>query len=152
MHAPSALQQASELPMTDMPARPKPLATPISQSVQDTSGSFMSNAESRILSVAEDAKAEIVKSMNGLVLQAHSLAANIDSMAGAPAGDLARQAADLLGAVQRGLDEKNVAELVADGQDLIRRQPAIALGVAVASGFLLARLMRPSAPDQSDAE
>lgn len=134
--------------MTEMPTRP----APISKSVQGKSGSFVSNAESRILAVAEDAKAEIVKSMNGLVLQAHNLAANIDSMAGAPAGDLARQAADLLGAVQRGLDEKKVAELVADGQDLIRRQPTIALGVAVASGFLLARMMRPSNPDDANAE
>lgn len=134
--------------MTDPTARPAPM----SQSVTDRSGNRVSTAESRILAVAEDAKAEIVKSMNGLVLQAHSLAANIDSMAGAPVGDLARQAADLLGAVQRGLDEKNVAELVADGQDLIRRQPTVALSVAVASGFLLARMMRPSAPDQSDAE
>lgn len=112
----------------------------------------MSDAERRLLAVAEDAKAEIVKSMNGIVLQAHSLAANIDSMAGAPAGDLARQAADLLGAVQRGLDEKKVAELLSDGQDLIRRQPAIALGVAVASGFLLARMMRPSTPSMSDTD
>lgn len=138
--------------MTDTPARPERITAPISQSVQTTSGSFMSDAERRLLAVAEDAKAEIVKSMNGIVLQAHSLAANIDSMAGAPAGDLARQAADLLGAVQRGLDEKKVAELLSDGQDLIRRQPAIALGVAVASGFLLARMMRPSTPSMSDTD
>lgn len=131
--------------MTEYSSRPTPINPPARERSAPQSSGFMSDAESRILAVAEDAKSEIVKSMNGIVLQAHSLAANIDSMAGAPVGDFARQAADLLGAVQRGLDEKAVAELLADGQALIRRQPAVALGVAVASGFLLARMLRPAA-------
>ncbi len=118
-------------------------------SAEETSGKITASkvvggTESRLLDFAEDAKIEIIKSMNGIVVQAHSWAANIDSVAGRPVGDLAHQAADLLGAIQRGLEDKQVSELIADGQDLVRRQPAIALGVAVAGGFLLARLIRPS--------
>lgn len=114
-----------------------------SETVDSTSPGVMASAESRIFDFAEDAKAEIVKSMNGLVVQAHNWAANIDSVAGASVGDLAHQAAGLLGSIQRGLEEKQVSELVADGQELIRRQPVVALGIAVAGGFLLARLVRP---------
>ncbi len=119
------------------PTRSSPVTTEKPQS-----GTILSGAENRIYDFAEDAKVEIAKSMNGLVVSAHSWAANLDSVAGAPMGDLARQAADLLGSIQRGLEEKPVSELVSDGQDLIRRQPGIALGVAVASGFLLARIVR----------
>ncbi|GGI88536.1 hypothetical protein GCM10007973_26110 [Polymorphobacter multimanifer] len=116
-------------------------STPVT-SEKPQSGTILSGAENRIYDFAEDAKVEIAKSMNGLVVSAHNWAANLDSMAGAPVGDLARQAADLLGSIQRGLEEKPVSELVADGEALIRRQPGIALGVAVAGGFLLARMVR----------
>lgn len=118
----------------------------MSRSTETPRAGFIDEAEDRLLAVAEDAKTELVKAMDAMVLQAHSLAATIDSMAGAQAGDLARQAADVLASVQRGLDEKAVSELVSEGQALIRRQPAAALGIAVASGFLLARLLR--APKQ----
>jgi hypothetical protein len=123
----------------------EPLETAGSTAVTTTkpqAQTILTGTENRIFDFAEDAKVEIAKSMNGLVVSAHSWAANLDSVAGAPMGDLARQAADLLGSIQRGLEEKPVSELVADGEALIRRQPAIALGVAVAGGFLLARLVR----------
>jgi hypothetical protein len=107
-------------------------------------------AEDRLLAMAEDTKSGLVRSMDGLVLSVHRLAAEIDSVAGAPFGDFARSAADLLGAVQRGLDDKPLAELLDDGQNFIRQRPALTIGVAVASGFLLARLARGTATKADD--
>jgi hypothetical protein len=107
---------------------------------------FFDSAEARLMDMAEDTKAGLVKSMDGLVLAAHRIAADIESVAGSSVGDLARSAADLLGAIQSGLDAKPLAELLEDGQDLIRRQPALAIGVAVASGFVLARIAKSSGP------
>jgi hypothetical protein len=107
-------------------------------------------AEGRLLAMAEDTKSGLVRSMDGLVLSAHRLAAEIDSVAGAPLGDFARSAADLLGALQRGLEDKPLAELLDDGQNFIRQRPALTLGVAVASGFLLARLAKGNGTKADD--
>ena len=106
---------------------------------------FLEAAEARLLDMAEDAKIGLVRSMDRLVMAAHRLAADIESMAGPQVGDLARSAAEFVTGVQTSLTEKPISELLEDGQDLIRRQPVIAIGVAVASGYLLARLARNSA-------
>ncbi len=98
----------------------------------------------RISEFAEDAKNELAKSMNGLVLAAHEIAANIDSVAGNPAGELARGAAGLLDSFQRSLENHSVAEILEEGEALVRRNPAASLGIAVASGFVIARLLRGS--------
>lgn len=108
---------------------------------------FLDTAQARLLDMAEDAKSGIVRSMDGLVMAAHRLAADIDSMAGPQVGDLARQAAELVTGLQKSLTEKPVGELLEDGQDLIRRQPVIAISLAVASGYLLARLATRTKPD-----
>jgi len=108
---------------------------------------FFDSAEARLLDMAEDTKAGLVRSMDGLVLAAHRIAADIDSVAGAQIGDLARSAADLVGSIQSSLDAKPLAELLEDGQDLIRRQPVLAVGLAVAGGFLLARLAKTAGKD-----
>ena len=105
---------------------------------------FLGAAEARIMDFAEDAKFGLVKSMDSLVLAAHRFAAEIDTMAGREAGDFARSAADVVANLQRGLADKPVSELLEDGQDMIRRQPALAIGLAVAGGFLIARLARGS--------
>ena len=110
---------------------------------------FLDAAEARLMDLAEDTRSGLIKSMDGLVLAAHRIAADIDSMAGPQVGDLARSAADFVASAQRSLAEKPLAEILEDGQELIRRQPAIAIGVAVASGFLLARLARSATQDST---
>lgn len=110
---------------------------------------FLGAAESRIMDFAEDAKYGLVKSMDSLVLAAHRFAAEIDTMAGPQVGDFARSAADVVSSLQRGLAAKQVSELLEDGQDLIRRQPVLAIGIAVASGFLIARLARSGGNDDA---
>ncbi|WP_439532708.1 hypothetical protein [Polymorphobacter sp.] len=111
---------------------------------------FFDAAESRLLDIATDTKTGLVRSMDGLVIAAHRIAADIDTLAGPSVGDLARSAADVLGNIQRGLDEKSLNELIDEGQDLIRRQPVLALGVAVVSGYAIARLARTVANPADD--
>lgn len=131
-----------------MTAKPDPIAPDVT--TLDTrlpAHGFFETAESRMMDFAEDAKTGLVKSMDSLVLAAHRFAAEIDTMAGPQVGDFARSAADVVASFQRSLAEKPVSELLEDGQDMIRRQPALALGLAVASGFLIARLARGSGDD-----
>jgi hypothetical protein len=106
-------------------------------------------SSNQLLALAEDARTELARAMNSLVLSAHELAADIDSRAGAPVGDVARAAAELLGSLQRGLAQKPLPELLEDGRSLVRSQPAASLGAAVAAGFIVARLLRST--DRADA-
>jgi ElaB/YqjD/DUF883 family membrane-anchored ribosome-binding protein len=40
------------------------------------------------------------------------------------------------------LEQKSVEELVEDGRELVRSQPAVAVGVAIAIGFLAGRMLK----------
>jgi hypothetical protein len=106
------------------------------------SSGLFANAESRLLDFAEDGKAELVKGFDGLLAMIQELAANIDSVGGGAYAEYAHKAADLVGGLQDTLRDKPVAELLDDGRDVIRRQPGIAIGVAVAAGFIAARLVK----------
>lgn len=104
--------------------------------------SLIGMAESRLLDLAEDGKAELVKSFDGLVAMVHEIAANVESSGGSAVAGYARQAAHLLGDFQAGLRDRPVDELLEDGRELIRRSPGVAIGVALVAGFIAARLFK----------
>jgi ElaB/YqjD/DUF883 family membrane-anchored ribosome-binding protein len=98
--------------------------------------------ESRLIDLAEDGKRELLRSFDGVVLGAHELAANIDSVAGAQVGAFVRDAATMLENLQTQLRDKPVDALLDDGRDFIRQSPRLAIGVAIAAGFITARLAK----------
>jgi hypothetical protein len=102
-------------------------------------------AESRLMALAEDGKAELARSFDALVLLAHEFAATLDSSNAGPVGGYVRQAAATLGELQQTLRERPVHQLLDDGRDLVRRSPEVALGVAVVAGFIAARLAKAGA-------
>ncbi len=102
-------------------------------------------AESRLMALAEDGKAELVRSFDALVLLAHEFAAKLDSSNGGPAGGYVRQAAETLADLQRTLRDRPVQHLLNDGRSLVRKSPEVALGVAVIAGFVAARLAKAGA-------
>jgi hypothetical protein len=70
------------------------------------------------------------------------LAANVDSVGGGAFAEYAHSAADVISDLQQTLRDKPVAELLEDGRDVVRRRPGIAIGVAVAAGFIAARILK----------
>jgi hypothetical protein len=124
-------------------AKPQPM-TPDIEIVREggKSSGLFANAESRLLEFAEDGKAELVKGFDGLLAMVQELAANVDSVGGGAFADYAHKAADVISDLQDTLRDKPVAELLDDGRDIIRREPAISIGVAVAAGFIAARILK----------
>ena len=119
-----------------------PNAKPFDAEVVSTpSRGLVGYAESRLLELAEDGKSELVRSLDGLVSIVQDIAAQVESVGGPFAG-YARQAAGLVDELQSALRDRDVGDLLDDGRDLIRRQPAVALGVAVVAGFVAARLFK----------
>jgi hypothetical protein len=107
-------------------------------------GKLMRMTRSRLLDLAEDGKSELAKNFDGLVSIANELAARVESTGVGPLGAYAWQAAGLLRDIQTGLRDRPVDELLDEGRALIRREPALAVGVAVAAGFIAARLFKSS--------
>lgn len=69
-------------------------------------------------------------------------ATTIDDKVGAQYGDYARKAASAVASVAGSLRSKDVDELLDDARGVVRKSPALAIGAAVAVGFVLARLVR----------
>lgn len=113
------------------------------------SAGLMNIAQTRLLDLAEDGKAELVRGFDGLVAFANEIAARVDSLGGgsalaAPVAELAYQAAGIIGDLQNRLRDKPIDELLDDGRALVRGSPGLAGGVAFAAAFVVTRLIKAS--------
>ena len=111
-------------------------------------GSLRDTAANRLRDVADDGKSHVVSTIAGLVQAAREFAERLDGGAGGPVASYAHQAADALGDWQQTIETKSVEDLMAEGRELVRRSPGVALGVAVATGFVLARLVKATGDGQ----
>ncbi|MFU7528888.1 hypothetical protein [Qipengyuania sp. ASV99] len=88
-------------------------------------------------SAASDALATIGKAVGDTAVQ-------IDERLGEQYGDYARSASRSLAETSAKLEAKSVDELGEDARAMVRKSPAVAVGIAAVAGFLLARLFRGS--------
>lgn len=95
----------------------------------------------RLVGLVEDARDSLVGQVRGLKELADLLLDNLPEGA-EPVQKLVGSAAGSIDAIADALAEKSVDELVEDGRDLVRAQPAAAVGVAIAVGFLVGRMMK----------
>lgn len=71
---------------------------------------------------------------------------------GQPGGSqIADNAADRIDQISKGLQEKEIEEILADTEDFARRQPALFLSIAAVLGFILARFLKSSGQAASAA-
>ncbi len=116
------------------------------------SGGFGSVARNRLLDLVEDGRSELVRSFDGLVLAAHELAAKVDGPGGNIVGDYVRQAAGLVEHLQGSLRDRPVEDLIDSGRDMVRRSPALSVGIALAAGFVAARLVKAAGRDSDGSD
>ncbi|OYU14612.1 MAG: hypothetical protein CFE37_09755 [Alphaproteobacteria bacterium PA4] len=108
---------------------------------------LMGIAETRLMGLAEDGKAEIVRNFADLVGLVQDIAREADNFGIAPIAGSIRKASHVLEDWHDALRDKPVGELLDDGRDLIRARPEIAIGVATLAGFLAARLLKSGLRD-----
>jgi len=84
---------------------------------------------------AADALGEVSRMMG-------NAADTVDEKLGAQYGKYARSAAEGLGSFSESLKAKEIDDLLADAQNFVRKSPAVAIGVAAALGFVIARLVK----------
>lgn len=121
------------------------------QQLADGAAKAKSQATDKARVYAEDGKARATGALGELAKMLGDAAGQVDNKLGAQYGQYARGAADQVQGFASTLDSKSVDELFDDARELVRKSPAVAIGVAAAAGFALARLLSAGL-DQRDAD
>ena len=104
-------------------------------------GGLVEFARGRLVDMVEDARDSLVGQVRGLKSLADLLVDNLGQNA-EPVGRIVGEAAGSIDAIADALAEKSVEELVEDGRALVQAQPAAAVGIAIAVGFLAGRMLK----------
>ncbi|MDE8653626.1 hypothetical protein [Novosphingobium album (ex Liu et al. 2023)] len=99
-------------------------------------------AKEMAFSFANEGKARTSQALTGLGKMIEDNAGLIDEKVGPKYGEYARGAARSIHDAAGRLDEKSLDELGEDAREFVRQSPALAVGLAAAAGFLLARVFR----------
>lgn len=74
-------------------------------------------------------------------------AMSVDDRLGQQYGEYARMAAGAVGSFADRIETKEVDELLKDAEDMVRKSPAVAIGLAAAVGFAIARVVKSGLDD-----
>jgi ElaB/YqjD/DUF883 family membrane-anchored ribosome-binding protein len=98
----------------------------------------------RAFALANDGKAKASGAIQGFGKLVEDNAAAVDEHVGAAYGDYVRTAGRSLQEFAGQLDSKEFSELAEEAREFVRNRPGVAIGIAAASGFLLARMFKGS--------
>jgi ElaB/YqjD/DUF883 family membrane-anchored ribosome-binding protein len=136
------------------PPRPQGGAgAPVAQQLREGADSLKQQASSRVRDLAEDGKSRATGALDDLSRVVAEAADSIDERLGAQYGAYARQAADAVSGFAETVRGKDVDELYDDVRSVVRKSPAVAIGLAAAVGFALVRLVKSGIPkEETDVE
>ena len=99
-------------------------------------------AREKAYSYAVEGKAKASQAFAGLGKLVEENAATVDERVGVKYGNYARSAGQTIQDTAARLDEKTLEEIGDEIREFVREKPALAVGIAAATGFALARLFR----------
>jgi ElaB/YqjD/DUF883 family membrane-anchored ribosome-binding protein len=112
------------------------------EEAKDKAGTFAADAKVKAAEYAVEGKAKASQAIVGLSRVIDDNSALIDEKVGAKYGDYARTASKSMQDAAAKLDEKSLEDLGEDAREFVRKSPGLAVGIAVATGFVLSRLFR----------
>lgn len=149
---------------TVIPDETKPLVTPVPASPNSKAreavseiGSKAASAKDKLVDEAlkfkdqaatkaseyaiagKDKASDALDSLSRLIRDA---AGSVDTRLGENYGQYTRKTADVISTAATSLREKEFAAIAEDTREFVRKSPVIAIGVAAAAGFVLARLLK----------
>lgn len=110
--------------------------------IKDEAANLKSTAADAARNAATTGKDKAAGALGEVAKLVDDAARQLDERLGANVGDYARRASSTVTGLSTSLQDKDLDELIEDGKELIRRNPAVAIGVAAAAGFLLTRLIK----------
>lgn len=112
------------------------------QAIRDGASKYGAQATDKVRTLADTGKEKAVGALGQFSTMLGDAATQVDEKFGAQYGDYARNAASSLSSFSDQVKSKDVDELVGDARDFVRKSPAVALGIAAAVGFAVARLIQ----------
>lgn len=108
----------------------------------DDAKEFGNQARDKAYTIANEGKARASEAVFGLGKLVADNAGTLDDKVGAKYGDYARTAARSIQDAAEKLDSKELVELGEDAKEFVRKSPGVAVAMAAAAGFVLARMFK----------
>ncbi|MHA0328547.1 hypothetical protein [Sphingomonas melonis] len=119
------------------------------QTAKDYSAKYGAQATDKIRTLADTGKERAIGGLDQLSQMIQDAAGQVDDKLGAQYGDYARSAAGVVSNFSGQIRDKNVDELLDDARAFVRKSPGVAIGVAAALGFALARVVQSGLDDKA---
>ena len=116
-------------------------------SLKGDASTMASEAKAKARDAATKGKDKAAEAVGSLAKLLEDSAGTVDSKFGKQYGDYARSAASTVAGLATTLDKKDLDELAASTRDMVKKNPAIAVGAATVIGFVLARMLKGSSND-----
>ena len=95
-----------------------------------------------IQSLVGEGKSQVSSTLNGVAEAVRDVAAKLETNGAGPLAKYVHEAADAVAGWSDMVERKSADELLDDTRTLVRTSPALAVGLAVAGGFAVARIVR----------
>lgn len=112
------------------------------QAIRDGGAKLTAQATDKARLFADQGKAKAGETLDQFSQLLTDAAGTVDEKIGAQYGQYARTAAEQVTNFSNSLKAKDVDELMDDVRGFVRASPAVAVGIAAAAGFALARLVQ----------
>ena len=116
-------------------------------SLKQDAATLKNQASVKARDAATKGKDKAAEAVGSLAKLLEDSAGTVDTKFGKQYGDYARSAATTVAGLATTLDKKDLDELAASTRDLVKKNPAIAVGAATVIGFVLARLLKGNSND-----
>ncbi|CDO36406.1 MULTISPECIES: hypothetical protein [Novosphingobium] len=111
---------------------------------REKASAYAADAKVKAADLANEGKARTSQAMVGLSKMIDENVHLIDEKVGPKYGDYARTASKSMQDAATKLDEKSLDDLGEDAKEFVRTSPGLAVGMAVAAGFLFGRMFKKS--------
>lgn len=120
------------------------------QRIREEATNLRGQATDKARGYAQQGKDRATGTVRDVAAAMEDAARTVDERLGENYGQYARRAASTVSGLADRLDQKDVDELLRDAEDLVRKSPAVAIGLAAVAGFALARLVKSGLGDEED--
>lgn len=111
------------------------------ESIKQGAAGLRGQATDRVRLFAEDGKSKATDALGQLTQILNDAASQVDDKLGSQYGQYARSAADQVQSFGAKLDDTTVDEIFDEARELVKKSPGVAVGIAAAFGFAIARLV-----------
>ncbi|MGJ3648777.1 hypothetical protein ACLB0R_09925 [Sphingomonas sp. GlSt437] len=135
--------------ITDAANEAPKAAADAAENLKSTASKLGKQAADTARNYADQGKVRATGALDEVSRLMGDAATTVDEKLGSEYGKYARTAADTISGWSEHLKSKELDDFVNDARDLVRKSPAVAIGVAAALGFVVARLIRSGTDDRA---